>query len=112
MSEVSEAELQAASGPVPDLPQGITVAYTIPEKVRPNLIRAILLSLFIITHNYILLLYVQTYVCLYHCTFTHSVLIPGWRIRGHGGGNGAEPGGAHGSDEEAVRRIQAKTCDL
>ncbi|XP_051969991.1 ubiquitin-like modifier-activating enzyme 5 isoform X2 [Xyrauchen texanus] len=32
VSEVSEAELQAASGPVPDLPEGITVAYTIPEK--------------------------------------------------------------------------------
>ncbi|KAI2649115.1 Ubiquitin-like modifier-activating enzyme 5 [Labeo rohita] len=32
VSEVSEAELQDASGPVPDLPEGITVAYTIPEK--------------------------------------------------------------------------------
>lgn len=32
VSEVSEAELQAASGPIPDLPEGITVAYTIPEK--------------------------------------------------------------------------------
>uniref|UniRef100_A0A9R1SEJ5 Ubiquitin-like modifier-activating enzyme 5 n=2 Tax=Cyprinus carpio TaxID=7962 RepID=A0A9R1SEJ5_CYPCA len=36
VSEVSEAELQDASGPVPDLPEGITVAYTIPEKVRPT----------------------------------------------------------------------------
>ncbi|KAM6978087.1 ubiquitin-like modifier-activating enzyme 5 [Aplochiton taeniatus] len=32
VSEVTEDELQAASGPVPDLPEGITVAYTIPEK--------------------------------------------------------------------------------
>ncbi|XP_064411014.1 ubiquitin-like modifier-activating enzyme 5 isoform X2 [Latimeria chalumnae] len=32
VSEVSEEELKAASGPVPDLPQGITVAYTIPDK--------------------------------------------------------------------------------
>lgn len=32
VSEVTEVELQAASGPVPDLPEGITVAYTIPEK--------------------------------------------------------------------------------
>ncbi|KAG8442834.1 hypothetical protein GDO86_011590 [Hymenochirus boettgeri] len=30
VSEVSEEELKAASGPVPDLPEGITVAYTIP----------------------------------------------------------------------------------
>lgn len=32
VSEVTEEELQAASGPVPDLVEGITVAYTIPEK--------------------------------------------------------------------------------
>ncbi|MEQ2314748.1 ubiquitin-like modifier-activating enzyme 5 isoform X1 [Girardinichthys multiradiatus] len=30
VSEVTDAELQAASGVVPDLPEGITVAYTIP----------------------------------------------------------------------------------
>ncbi|XP_063308231.1 ubiquitin-like modifier-activating enzyme 5 [Pelobates fuscus] len=30
VSEVSAEELKAASGPVPDLPEGITVAYTIP----------------------------------------------------------------------------------
>ncbi|XP_056290801.1 ubiquitin-like modifier-activating enzyme 5 isoform X1 [Pseudoliparis swirei] len=30
VSEVTDAELQAASGAVPDLPEGITVAYTIP----------------------------------------------------------------------------------
>lgn len=30
VSEVSEEELKEASGPVPDLPEGITVAYTIP----------------------------------------------------------------------------------
>ncbi|KAM4687281.1 ubiquitin-like modifier-activating enzyme 5 [Discoglossus pictus] len=30
VSEVSEEELKAASGPIPDLPEGITVAYTIP----------------------------------------------------------------------------------
>ncbi|KAG1953838.1 ubiquitin-like modifier-activating enzyme [Pimephales promelas] len=36
VSEVSEAELQDASGPVPDLPEGINVAYTIPKKVRPT----------------------------------------------------------------------------
>uniref|UniRef100_A0A3P9D5X7 Ubiquitin-like modifier-activating enzyme 5 n=1 Tax=Maylandia zebra TaxID=106582 RepID=A0A3P9D5X7_9CICH len=32
VSEVTEEELKAASGTVPDLPEGITVAYTIPEK--------------------------------------------------------------------------------
>ncbi|XP_049485783.1 ubiquitin-like modifier-activating enzyme 5 isoform X2 [Panthera uncia] len=32
VSEVSEEELKNSSGPVPDLPEGITVAYTIPEK--------------------------------------------------------------------------------
>uniref|UniRef100_W5N0V4 Ubiquitin-like modifier-activating enzyme 5 n=1 Tax=Lepisosteus oculatus TaxID=7918 RepID=W5N0V4_LEPOC len=32
VSEVTEEELQAASGPVPDLPEGIHVAYSIPEK--------------------------------------------------------------------------------
>uniref|UniRef100_A0A8D0DLK8 Ubiquitin-like modifier-activating enzyme 5 n=1 Tax=Salvator merianae TaxID=96440 RepID=A0A8D0DLK8_SALMN len=32
VSEVSEEELTASSGPVPDLPEGITVAYTIPNK--------------------------------------------------------------------------------
>ncbi|XP_053875651.1 ubiquitin-like modifier-activating enzyme 5 isoform X1 [Malaclemys terrapin pileata] len=32
VSEVSEEELKAASGPLPDLPKGITVAYTIPNK--------------------------------------------------------------------------------
>uniref|UniRef100_A0A8C7MT76 Ubiquitin-like modifier-activating enzyme 5 n=1 Tax=Oncorhynchus kisutch TaxID=8019 RepID=A0A8C7MT76_ONCKI len=32
VSEQTDQELQAASGPVPDLPEGITVAYTIPDK--------------------------------------------------------------------------------
>ncbi|XP_015103629.2 ubiquitin-like modifier-activating enzyme 5 isoform X1 [Vicugna pacos] len=32
VSEVSEEELKNSSGPVPDLPEGITVAYTIPKK--------------------------------------------------------------------------------
>ncbi|XP_043917462.1 ubiquitin-like modifier-activating enzyme 5 [Protopterus annectens] len=32
VSEISEEELKAASGPVPDLPEGITVAYTVPIK--------------------------------------------------------------------------------
>ncbi|XP_066580394.1 ubiquitin-like modifier-activating enzyme 5 [Amia ocellicauda] len=32
VSEVTEKELEAASGPVPDLPEGITVAYTIPQQ--------------------------------------------------------------------------------
>uniref|UniRef100_A0AAQ5Z2J7 Ubiquitin-like modifier-activating enzyme 5 n=1 Tax=Amphiprion ocellaris TaxID=80972 RepID=A0AAQ5Z2J7_AMPOC len=32
VSEVTDAELQAASGTVPDLPEGITVAYTIPAE--------------------------------------------------------------------------------
>ncbi|XP_029445171.1 ubiquitin-like modifier-activating enzyme 5 isoform X1 [Rhinatrema bivittatum] len=32
VAEVSEEELKAASGPIPDLPEGITVAYTIPNK--------------------------------------------------------------------------------
>ncbi|KAJ8277611.1 hypothetical protein GJAV_G00077520 [Gymnothorax javanicus] len=32
VSETTEQELTAASGPRPDLPEGITVAYTIPEK--------------------------------------------------------------------------------
>lgn len=33
VSEVTEAELEAATGVVPDLPEGITVAYTIPAEV-------------------------------------------------------------------------------
>lgn len=33
VSEVSEEELKNSSGPVPDLPEGITVAFTIPKKV-------------------------------------------------------------------------------
>uniref|UniRef100_A0A8D2D1C4 Ubiquitin-like modifier-activating enzyme 5 n=2 Tax=Sciurus vulgaris TaxID=55149 RepID=A0A8D2D1C4_SCIVU len=32
VSEVSEEELKNSSGPIPDLPEGITVAYTIPKK--------------------------------------------------------------------------------
>ncbi|XP_033022080.1 ubiquitin-like modifier-activating enzyme 5 isoform X1 [Lacerta agilis] len=36
VSEVSEEELKAASGPVLDLPEGITMAYTIPNKVEEN----------------------------------------------------------------------------
>ncbi|XP_067857903.1 ubiquitin-like modifier-activating enzyme 5 isoform X2 [Heptranchias perlo] len=32
VSEISEEELKAASGTVPDLPKGITVAYTVPDK--------------------------------------------------------------------------------
>ncbi|KAM6970999.1 ubiquitin-like modifier-activating enzyme 5 [Tautogolabrus adspersus] len=32
VSEVTDAELQAATGTVPDLPEGITVAYTIPAE--------------------------------------------------------------------------------
>ncbi|XP_074549374.1 ubiquitin-like modifier-activating enzyme 5 [Halichoeres trimaculatus] len=32
VSEVTDAELQAASGTMPDLPEGITVAYTIPAE--------------------------------------------------------------------------------
>ncbi|KAG7335658.1 hypothetical protein KOW79_000351 [Hemibagrus wyckioides] len=32
VSEITAAELQDASGPKPDLPEGITVAYTIPNK--------------------------------------------------------------------------------
>ncbi|XP_069504795.1 ubiquitin-like modifier-activating enzyme 5 isoform X2 [Ambystoma mexicanum] len=34
VSEISEEELKAASGPIPDLPEGITVAYTVPKKVE------------------------------------------------------------------------------
>ena len=33
VSEVTDEELMGASGPVPDLPEDITVAYSIPEKV-------------------------------------------------------------------------------
>lgn len=33
VSEVSEEELKNSSGPVPTLPEGITVAYTVPKKV-------------------------------------------------------------------------------
>uniref|UniRef100_A0A5F9DSJ0 Ubiquitin-like modifier-activating enzyme 5 n=1 Tax=Oryctolagus cuniculus TaxID=9986 RepID=A0A5F9DSJ0_RABIT len=32
VSEVSEEELKNSSGPVPDLPEGITVAYTVPKQ--------------------------------------------------------------------------------
>lgn len=34
VSEVTDTELQAATGARPDLPEGITVAYTIPAEVR------------------------------------------------------------------------------
>lgn len=34
VSEVTDTELQAATGDRPDLPEGITVAYTIPAEVR------------------------------------------------------------------------------
>lgn len=34
VSEVTDTELQAATGVRPDLPEGITVAYTIPAEVR------------------------------------------------------------------------------
>ncbi|XP_068944479.1 ubiquitin-like modifier-activating enzyme 5 [Petaurus breviceps papuanus] len=37
VSEISEEELQDASGPVPDLPEGITVAYTVPKKAEDPL---------------------------------------------------------------------------
>ncbi|ERE75355.1 ubiquitin-like modifier-activating enzyme 5 isoform X6 [Cricetulus griseus] len=33
VSEVSEEELKNSSGPIPDLPEGITVAYTVPKKI-------------------------------------------------------------------------------
>lgn len=33
VSEVTDEELQPTSGAVPDLPEGITVAYTIPAEV-------------------------------------------------------------------------------
>ncbi|KAM4534401.1 ubiquitin-like modifier-activating enzyme 5 isoform 2-T2 [Odontesthes bonariensis] len=36
VSEVTDAELQAASGAVPDLPEGITVAYTIPAQDKTS----------------------------------------------------------------------------
>ncbi|KAM9488051.1 ubiquitin-like modifier-activating enzyme 5 isoform 1-T1 [Clarias gariepinus] len=36
VSEITAAELQEASGPKPDLPEGITVAYTIPNKDEVN----------------------------------------------------------------------------
>ncbi|TNM96593.1 hypothetical protein fugu_016254 [Takifugu bimaculatus] len=36
VSEVTDAELQAATGDRPDLPEGITVAYTIPEESSPS----------------------------------------------------------------------------
>lgn len=34
VSEVTDTELEAATGVRPDLPEGITVAYTIPAEVR------------------------------------------------------------------------------
>ncbi|XP_060104873.1 ubiquitin-like modifier-activating enzyme 5 [Heteronotia binoei] len=37
VSEVSEEELKAASGPTPDLPEGITLAYTIPDKEQNSI---------------------------------------------------------------------------
>ncbi|XP_068160491.1 ubiquitin-like modifier-activating enzyme 5 [Antennarius striatus] len=36
VSEVTETELQAATGTMPDLPEGITVAYTIPAESTPS----------------------------------------------------------------------------
>ncbi|XP_077158639.1 ubiquitin-like modifier-activating enzyme 5 isoform X2 [Paroedura picta] len=37
VSEVSEEELKAASGPAPNLPEGITLAYTIPDKEQNSI---------------------------------------------------------------------------
>ena len=34
VSEISEEELKNSSGPIPDLPKGIIVAYTVPQKVH------------------------------------------------------------------------------
>lgn len=39
MSEVTDTELQAATGAKPDLPEGITVAYTIPAEVRTQTVK-------------------------------------------------------------------------
>lgn len=36
VSEVSEEELKNSSGPVPTLPEGITVAYTVPKKTEDS----------------------------------------------------------------------------
>ncbi|XP_021027462.1 ubiquitin-like modifier-activating enzyme 5 [Mus caroli] len=36
VSEVSEEELKSSSGPVPTLPEGITVAYTVPKKTEDS----------------------------------------------------------------------------
>ncbi|XP_027441697.1 ubiquitin-like modifier-activating enzyme 5 isoform X1 [Zalophus californianus] len=40
VSEVSEEELKNSSGPIPDLPEGITVAYTIPKKQEDSVAEA------------------------------------------------------------------------
>ncbi|XP_025737946.1 ubiquitin-like modifier-activating enzyme 5 isoform X1 [Callorhinus ursinus] len=40
VSEVSEEELKNSSGPIPDLPKGITVAYTIPKKQEDSVAEA------------------------------------------------------------------------
>ena len=34
VSEISEEELKKSSCPIPDLPEGIIVAYTVPQKVH------------------------------------------------------------------------------
>lgn len=38
VSEVTDTELQAATGAKPDLPEGITVAYTIPAEVSLKIV--------------------------------------------------------------------------
>lgn len=99
VSEVTDTELQAATGAKPDLPEGITVAYTIPAEVR-----------------------IQTVKSCCCCCWSFSVTISRdftdcapeteRAVWGHGGGHGAEPGRPDGSDEEVVGSNCMTSCCL
>lgn len=92
VSEVTDAELQAATGARPDLPEGITVAYTIPAEVRMfqhNTAPQVLTSF-----QWIYVLIIEwPLFCVFDPEFTK------WR---HSGGHRTEPGGPDGSDEKVV----------
>lgn len=98
VSEVTDTELQAATGARPDLPEGITVAYTIPAKVRMpehNTESQVLICLRFYWLANVLGFKnkVAPVMCLFESEFGK------WR---HGGGHRTEPGRAHGSDEKVV----------
>lgn len=90
VSEVTDKELEAASAPAPDLPEGITVAYTIPAEVREGS-----------THSLLRMCTCSTQGIVFFSEPEHSL----W---GDGGGDRTEPGGLDGADEEVVGGMGTK----